>query len=71
MAQDGTAREAMLRLLAQTGEQIDRALLRLDQRTYGYCEDCDAPIPAERLEVRPEATCCVSCQAARDRYQVT
>jgi RNA polymerase-binding transcription factor len=67
LARDGEAGDAMLRLLSQNGEQIDRALVRLQEGSYGYCEDCGAPIPAERLDIRPEATRCVSCQAARDR----
>jgi RNA polymerase-binding transcription factor DksA len=66
---EGAAREAMLRLLSQNSEQIGRALTRLEQGTYGYCEDCDVAIPAERLQIRPEATRCVACQAALDRVR--
>src|SRR5438105_10739281 len=64
LVQDGADRDAMLRLLSQNSDQIDHALVRRGQGAYGYCEDCGAPIPAERLAIRPEATRCVPCQAA-------
>jgi DnaK suppressor protein len=57
-------------LLAQAQErlaELDRALERLDRGDYGRCEACGEPIPAERLEVRPAATTCVRCAAARPR----
>ena len=43
-------------------ERIREALARLDARTYGQCVDCGQPLPEERLEIRPEAARCVSCQ---------
>ncbi|MBR7833413.1 TraR/DksA C4-type zinc finger protein [Actinospica durhamensis] len=42
---------------------LDLALERLDSGDYGRCEVCGAPIPAERLEVRPAARTCVNCAA--------
>lgn len=51
--------------LVQQAEQhlaeIDAALERLADGTYGVCLVCGRPIPAERLEVRPTATTCVGC----------
>lgn len=46
---------------------LDRALERLERGDYGRCEGCGEPIPPERLEVRPAATTCVRCAAARPR----
>ncbi|MCC9198075.1 TraR/DksA family transcriptional regulator [Arthrobacter sp. zg-Y820] len=43
------------------------ARVRLDKGTYGVCENCGNPIPAERLDIRPEARFCVSCAAAARR----
>jgi DnaK suppressor protein len=57
-------------LLAQTRDHLadlDRALERLERGDYGRCEGCGEPIPAERLEVRPAASTCVRCAAARPR----
>lgn len=41
--------------------EIDAALARLDDGTYGVCEVCGAPIPAPRLSARPVARTCVTC----------
>ncbi len=40
------------------------ALRRLDDGTYGICENCATPIPFERLEATPHARRCVSCPDA-------
>ncbi len=41
--------------------ELRQALDRLDDGTYGTCERCGEPIPAERLEARPNARTCVAC----------
>jgi RNA polymerase-binding transcription factor len=51
----------------QTLEQIDRALARLDEGTYGTCERCGNAIPEERLRARPWATLCIDDQRRADR----
>jgi RNA polymerase-binding transcription factor DksA len=51
--------------LLRTIEDIDAALERIDAGTYGVCVHCRAAIPAERLEFRPFAAACVSCQQTR------
>ena len=43
--------------------EIDAAIGRVDEGTYGSCEACGKPIPKARLEVVPEATLCVSCKS--------
>jgi DnaK suppressor protein len=43
--------------------QIDAALSRLNQGSYGICERCGQPIPEERLEARPYAAYCIACQS--------
>jgi RNA polymerase-binding transcription factor DksA len=40
---------------------LDLALQRLGAGTYGVCEFCARPIPAERLAARPAARTCVGC----------
>lgn len=42
--------------------EIDAALRRLEDGSYGTCERCDEPILAERLEVLPTARLCTRCQ---------
>lgn len=46
---------------------VHRALDKLDQGTYGVCEECGREIPLARLEAFPEATLCVEDQAKRER----
>ena len=41
--------------------ELDDALARSAAGTYGDCERCGEPIPAERLAARPFATTCVTC----------
>jgi RNA polymerase-binding transcription factor DksA len=45
--------------------QIDAAMLRLAEGTYGTCEGCGAPISAGRLAARPVSTLCITCAARR------
>lgn len=42
--------------------QIDHALARLKDNSYGVCEDCDKPIPLTRLQALPYASLCIACQ---------
>ena len=42
-------------------DQMTRAIGRIDEGTYGICERCGKPIPADRLEAMPDATTHVSC----------
>ena len=51
----------------QTLDEIDAALERIDDGTYGSCEICGKPIAPERLEVLPWATDCIDCHARKRR----
>jgi RNA polymerase-binding transcription factor DksA len=44
-------------------EEIDDALARIDDKTYGYCERCFQPIPKPRLRALPYARLCVACKS--------
>jgi DnaK suppressor protein len=44
--------------------EIERALEKLDDGTYGICDACGEQIAPERLEALPWATMCISCKAA-------
>jgi DnaK suppressor protein len=57
-------------LLARNDEAMDEiedALRRIADGTYGVCVACGGAIPFERLEIVPAADRCVACQADRDR----
>lgn len=46
---------------------IDAALRRMEDGSYGTCTDCGIDIPLERLQVQPAADRCIDCQAAHER----
>ncbi len=47
--------------------QVERALARLDEGTYGGCESCGTAIPKARLQAFPRATLCVACKQREER----
>ena len=47
--------------------QTERALDRIDNKSYGNCEDCSIPIGKERLQVFPRATLCMICKQKEER----
>jgi len=56
------ARDAALAVQATAAmEELRLARDRVADRSYGTCERCGRPVPAARLEVRPEARLCVPC----------
>ena len=48
--------------------QIERAVARLKQGTYGLCEACQKKIPVGRLNALPYTTHCIECQREMERY---
>nr|WP_202867222.1 TraR/DksA C4-type zinc finger protein [Kribbella pittospori] len=48
-------------------DQIERALARIENGTYGICESCGNPIGKGRLQAFPRATLCVSCKEREER----
>ena len=51
--------------------KIEAALHRLDDGTYGYCEETDEPIGIGRLEARPIATLSIEAQERHERMERT
>lgn len=43
-------------------KEIDRALKRIEDGTYGRCENCHGVIPTARLEAKPFARFCIDCR---------
>jgi DnaK suppressor protein len=50
-------------------QKIDEALMRLDEGTFGTCEDCEEPIEAKRLEARPVTTFCIACKEQQEHKE--
>jgi len=51
--------------------KIDEALKRIEEGTYGYCEETDEPIGIKRLEARPVATLSIESQERHERMERT
>ncbi len=47
--------------------QVERAIDRVGEGNYGWCEKCGNAIPVERLAAFPSATLCVSCKQLEER----
>jgi DnaK suppressor protein len=55
-------------LEARELSQIERAIARMKQGTYGLCEVCQAKIPVARLNALPYCTTCVQCAREMENY---
>lgn len=59
------ARDRQRKLVAK----IDAALRRIEDGTYGYCEETGEPIGVKRLEARPIATLSIEAQERHERHE--
>jgi DnaK suppressor protein len=59
------ARDRQRKLIAK----IDAAIARIDDGTYGYCEETGDPISLKRLEARPIATLSLEAQERHERNE--
>ncbi|MDD3669364.1 MAG: RNA polymerase-binding protein DksA [Alphaproteobacteria bacterium] len=50
-------------------KKIDAALGRIEDGTYGYCEETGDPIGVKRLDARPVATLCIEAQERHERKE--
>src|SRR5262249_9638574 len=58
----------LVELEARELNQIERALARIKQGTYGVCEACQKKIPVARLNALPYSTTCIECQREMENY---
>lgn len=56
---------AVVETLRSNLKDVERALERIDDGTYGLCERCGKPIDPDRLEARPWALLCMDCKQKR------
>ena len=64
MGTDAFEQEFTLSLMEHDGsalEQIEAALVRIEDGHYGVCTECEAKIPKARLQVLPHTPHCVKC----------
>ncbi len=50
-------------------KKIDEALARIEDGSFGICEDCGEEIGEKRLEARPVTTCCINCKTLRETIE--
>ena len=70
MAADTYERELSMDIVSNEQEvlyQIDDALKRLDEGTFGVCQQCNKPITMSRLKAVPYASLCIKCQRDKER----
>lgn len=58
---------ALIAVLENRLQDIQMALRSIEKGSYGTCARCGNPIEPGRLEVKPDATLCVSCQSEVER----
>ncbi len=69
-ASEGFEDELSVGLIAIEAAQLDdieAAIARIDDGSYGLCATCGKPIPRKRLEVLPFARRCLACEGANER----
>jgi RNA polymerase-binding transcription factor len=57
---------SLLEMKNQTLKNIERAIRRVKDRSYGNCEECGVEIPNRRLMAIPFARTCIACQEKRE-----
>jgi len=50
-------------------KKIEKALLRIEDGTFGICERCDEPISPKRLDARPVTTLCIRCKEEQEKKE--
>ncbi len=66
--------EKRVALEKQVGEhitEVEHALHKFEEGTYGLCDSCGKPIAKDRLEALPQASLCVECKAKNAKGRVS
>lgn len=65
-SQDNETTFKILELESDNLGQIDDALERIEEGTYGICEECQEPIGIERLKALPFTPLCINCKRLQE-----
>src|SRR5262245_59428333 len=49
--------------------KIEKALIKIEDGSFGKCEECEEEISVKRLEARPETTLCIRCKEDQERIE--
>ncbi len=69
---DAQEREKAFMFASREGrylKYLDRSLRKLDDGSFGFCEDCKEPIQRKRLEIVPTARLCVECKLKEEQQR--
>jgi DnaK suppressor protein len=75
LAEDGSTVQEQEQILAVSADlrdlltQVEGALQRIEEGTYGTCQRCGQPIQPERLEAFPYVANCIECQTILERQR--
>jgi DnaK suppressor protein len=50
-------------------DKIEKALAKIEDGTFGTCEECGEEVSVKRLEARPETTLCIRCKEDQERME--
>ena len=50
-------------------DKIEKALRKIEEGSFGVCEECGEEISIKRLEARPETTLCIRCKEDQERME--
>ena len=50
-------------------DKIEKALHKIEDGSFGTCEECSEEISVKRLEARPETTLCIRCKEDQERME--
>jgi len=50
-------------------DKIEKALRKIEDGSFGVCEECGEEISIKRLEARPETTLCIRCKEDQERME--
>jgi DnaK suppressor protein len=50
-------------------DKIDHAMVKIEDGTFGTCEECGEEIGLKRLEARPETTLCIKCKEEQEKAE--
>ncbi len=69
MASDAVSRELSMNIASTEQKMlydIDDALKRIEEGSYGICEGCEKAIPVSRLKAMPQASQCIDCKREQE-----
>lgn len=61
----------LLNMYTETLKNIDEALGRVEEGSYGICDECGGKIGEKRLKAIPFGLCCLECQEEKERLKGT